>query len=86
MPILLILLFLTAHFASKLLIAFGFLFCSKFCLQIWSRPRGHCPLFRLLCKWHSTVLELLCHLWKRRQQINNRGTVNIQTWELPALL
>jgi len=31
MPILLILLFLTAHFASKLLIAFGPLFCSKFC-------------------------------------------------------
>jgi len=25
------LLFLTAHFASKLLIAFGSLFCSKFC-------------------------------------------------------
>jgi len=31
MPILLILLFLTAHFVSKLLIAFGSLFCSKFC-------------------------------------------------------
>jgi len=31
MPILLILLFLAAHFASKLLIAFRSLFCSKFC-------------------------------------------------------
>jgi len=32
MPILLILLiFLAAHFASKLLIALGSLFCSKFC-------------------------------------------------------
>ena len=38
MPILLNLLYLTAHFASKLLTAFKSLFCSKFCQQIWSRP------------------------------------------------
>jgi len=37
------LLFLTAHFASKLLIAFGSLLCSKFCWQIWSRPRVEGP-------------------------------------------
>jgi len=31
MPILLNLLYLTAHFASKLLITFKSLFCSRFC-------------------------------------------------------